>query len=688
MFLVAVCPGPVSSAIPLDPNSVVKFVDPLPIPGAMPEAAPNCYEVGVWEISQKLHRDLPPTYLWGYGPTQETASYPASTFEVTRGVPIQVKWTNNLFDVVHPLPIDATLHWADPLGQGHTMNPYDGPVPIVTHLHGGEVEPQSDGGPDAWFTPGFALKGPGWMHETFNYPNEQPATTLWYHDHALGITRLNVYMGLAGFYIIRDPDAEPADLPSGPYEIPIAIQDRTLSTSGTLAYPSVSDNPDEHPYWVPEFFGDLIVVNGKIWPYLEVEPRKYRLRLLNGSDARFYGLRLQDKLAGTAGPAFHQIGGDGGYLPQPVVLNDPRFANSPRLVMAPGERADIIVDFTGYAPGRSFILTNNARSPFPKGAPPDPGTVGQIMEFRLVAPTGVDNSVIAAGSALPSLGAPVMTRTLTLNEVMGPGGPLAALLDGKMWDADVTELPVLGTTELWQIVNMTADTHPIHLHLTQFQVVNRQRFNVKRYMRDYEMLNPVIPAETTTNPPIDGYLQGPPRPPDPNELGWKDTVRMNPGEVTRILVRFAPVGSAEVTPYPFDATAEPGYVWHCHILEHEDNEMMRPYKVVAPPLNPSSVLAADSPRPRALLAQNRPNPFHPATEIRFTMPWAATVQLAVYDVAGREVRRLIEGQVAAGEHVVRWDGRDGTGRDVANGVYVCTLHAPGSTMTRKMMLLK
>jgi spore coat protein A, manganese oxidase len=580
--------------LPLDPKTLVKYLDPLPIPGPMQPVTPGgtYYEVGAWQISQQLHSQLPPTVVWGYGTSQATASYPAATFEVTRGTPIQVRWTNNLVDqfgdpLSHPLIVDQTLHWADPLGIGHAMEPYMGPIPLTTHVHGGEFEPQSDGHPDSWFTPNFAVKGSGWIHEVFNYANDQPAATIWYHDHALGITRLNVYMGLAGFYIIRDPVNEPAGLPSGAYEIPLAIQDRMFDVTGQLLYPSVGVNPMDHPFWTPEFFGDTILVNGKVWPYLDVEPRKYRFRMLNGSSARFYSLKLINAVTLLPGPAFWQIGTDGGYLDSAVMLNDPANPASPRLLMAPGERADIVIDFSGLAPGTLLTLNNNAKSPFPKGAAVDPQTTAQIMQFRVVSLTAPDTSVIPSTlntiTRLNPANATVV-RTLTLNETMGMGGPLAMFLDGKAWDpmvSPITELPKLGATEIWEIINLTADTHPIHLHLVQFQLLSRQKFQASKYQKSYDALNPVLPAATTTNPPIGPFLTGKPMPPDPNENGWKDTVKMNPGEVTRIIVRFAPIGESAVTNYSFDATAEPGYVWHCHILEHEDNEMMRPYKLTA-----------------------------------------------------------------------------------------------------------
>ncbi|MBL8204140.1 MAG: multicopper oxidase domain-containing protein [Blastocatellia bacterium] len=547
------------TALPLDPRTLRKYVDPLPRPAKLTGTFHN---IAITEFQQQLHAQLPPTTVWGYN-----GSYPGPTIEAVRGVPIQVLWHNQLFTqtLLSRLPIDQTLHWADPLMQHPLFAPYTGPVPTVVHLHGGETEPQSDGHPDAWFTPNFVLRGPGWVKDVYTYANDQPATTLWYHDHALGVTRLNVYAGMAGFYLLRDPQFEATlNLPSGNYEREIVIQDRTFDINGQLLYPNAGVNPTTHPYWVPEFFGNTIVVNGKVWPFLNVEPRKYRFRLLNGSNARFYNLKLSN------GRPFIQIGSDGGYLSKPVQVN--------QLLLAPGERADVIVDFTGHKAKSTITMSNDARAPFPNGAPSDPQTVGQIMLFRVVPLTAPDTTSLPASlSTIPPLGPASISRTLTLNEVMGAGGPLAALLDGKEWHVPATETPRVGTTELWEIVNLTADTHPIHLHLVQFQLLNRQRFQANKYLKDYMMVNPVIPAQVTMNPPITQYLQDGALSPAPNELGWKDTVRMNPGEVTRILVKFAPLGGGS---YPFAPQAAPGYVWHCHILEHEDNEMMRPYQLI------------------------------------------------------------------------------------------------------------
>lgn len=670
--------GPALAAPVLDPLTLTKYMDPLPIPGPMPMAGPNYYEIGAWEIHQQLHSQLPPTYLFGYGTTQANASYPAATIMAQKGVPIDIRWTNHL-GFNHPVQFafDPTIE--------HAITTTG--VPITPHVHGAEVEPQSDGGPMTWFTSGFAEKGPDWKHEVYHYANNQLPATIWYHDHAFGYTRHNVYAGLAGYYIISDPGNEPAGLPSGPYEVPLAIQDKMFTTDGQLWYPNVGDNP-EHPIWTPEFFGDVILVNGKVWPYLQVEPRKYRFRILDGSNARFYSLALAIRATGAPGPAFYQIGTDGGYLAEPVVLNDPANAMSPRLLMAPGERADVVVDFSGYAPGTEFLLKNTAKAPYPSGAAASPQTTGQIMLLRVVPSTGPDNSVIPPLLAtVTRISNPTVTRTLTLNELEGANGPLGALLNGTPFMSDVTEKPTLGTTEMWEIVNMTADAHPIHLHLVQFQLLNRQKFNARRYEMAFELANPEIPTDNYVPVPVAPYLKGKPVPADPNERGWKDTYRMNPGEVTRILVRFAP--QDESPAFAFDATAAPGYVWHCHILEHEENDMMHRYELVAPPPAPSVAMpaAATDPAPRGLqLLATSPNPVADNGLLRFSLPTAGRIELDLFAVTGQRVKSLASGWFEAGEHTVPWRRVDDAGQALRGGVYFVHLRGDGISRTQKLIV--
>ena len=661
----------------LDPLTLTKFVDPLPIPGPMPQAAPNYYEIGAWQVQQRLHRDLPLTTVYGYGPTQETAGYPGATIEARKGVPIDIHWTNHL-------PHDYLLQFAMDPTLDHAITTTG--VPIVAHVHGAEVEPGSDGGPLTWFTPGFAETGSDFKHPVNHYANTQLPATIWYHDHAFGYTRLNVYAGLAGFYLIRDPASEPVGLPSGAYEIPLAIQDRMFTTDGQLWYPNVGDNP-EHPVWTPEFFGNVILVNGKIWPYLNVEPRKYRFRILDGSNARFYSLALAERVTSASGPAFHQIGSDGGYLSAPVTLNDPADPRSPRLLLAPGERADVIIDFSGYAPGTELMLRNTAKAPYPTGDAPGAQTTSQIMLFRVVSSTGPDFSVLPTTlTPVTHLANPTVTRTLTLNEVEGEEGPLGALLNGTPFLSGVTENPTLGTTEVWEVVNMTADTHPIHLHLVQFQLLSRQKFHVKQYEDAFYQANPEIPTSHYVPVPVDPYLFGKTTPPDPNESGWKDTFRMNPKEVTRIIVRWAPQDGSPA--FAFDATAAPGYVWHCHILEHEENDMMHRYTLSVPSLLAQSHASDGVEANRATeWLRIAPNPAAAAgAEIRFALPVAGPLSLELFSVAGQRVRRIAGGVFDAGEHRVRWDGNDDAGRALRSGMYFLRVSAPGGTHLKKLVV--
>lgn len=555
------------------------------------------YHIDICKFKEQiLPEEYPKTKVWGYGGYIKNSrngrkiyykGSPGATIEAKQGVPVKVKWVNRLC-TKHPFAVDPTVHWANP--NNMPMEPRkpwpkfppgfreaQWPVPVVTHLHGGEVQSDSDGHPEAWYTRN-GLYGPAYQSSVDTYPNQQEATTLWYHDHALGITRLNVYAGLAGFYLLREGHREcelrNLVLPKDEYEFPLVIQDRMFLTNGSLYYSEQGINPEIHPYWVPEFFGDTIMVNGKVWPKLDVERRQYRFRVLNGSNARFYNLKLSN------GMKFIQIGSDGGYLAKPVTLTS--------LLLAPAERADILIDFSEIAPGASIIMQNDAKAPYPDGDSPDPDTVGQIMQFFVPLLTSVPvkpPQLPDCINCIPLL-KPERSRTLTLNEVAGPNGPIEVLLNGVPWSAEITEHPLVGTTEMWEIVNLTMDTHPIHLHLIQFQILNRQEMDVEGYQKLWEDINGAPPFEKPPKSvPVTKFLSNPPMEPDENERGWKDTVRMNPGQVTRILVRFAPqrVPATCVKPgenlFPFDPSTGPGYVWHCHILDHDDNEMMRPYKV-------------------------------------------------------------------------------------------------------------
>jgi spore coat protein A len=492
----------------LDPETLSPYVDPLPIPhiaqpnGTRPSPEDPAlhlpyYRMAMRPVESKVHRDLPPTRMWGF----DTSS-PGPTFEVRSNQGVIVEWVNELPDR-HFLPIDHTLHGAEANLPA---------VRSVIHLHGGKTPPESDGYPEQWCVPGKSA--------TFHYPNRQDAATLFYHDHTMGINRLNIYAGLQGMYLLRDEAEDALKLPRGKYEIPLLIYDRFLLPDGQLEYP-VSPNPKAP--WVPEVFGNAILVNGKLFPYLEVEPRQYRFRIMNGSNGRFYRFSLGKLLP------FQQIGTEQGFLPAPV--------SAQRVVMAPAERVDLIFDFSAHA-GENILLRSDSF---------------EIMQFR-VAPKGTSDTsalspILRSMERIPESRA-VTTRRLTLDERMDlVQQSMGMLLNNTPWHMPVTEKPVLNTTEIWEFINLTEDAHPIHLHLVRFQILDRRPFDT------YEFQDKGTVRFT-----------GPAIPPAPTESGWKDTVRAEPGVITRIII-------------PFEGFAG-RYVWHCHILEHEDNEMMRPYEVV------------------------------------------------------------------------------------------------------------
>lgn len=617
--------GPISGPIPLDPLIIPKYVEPLIVPPVMApsqqQTGLTSYQIAVRQFSQQvLPKDFPTTTVWGYGQASDplpgsgqpsSFNYPAFTIEARSNEKVQVQWINDLVDddgnfLPHLFAVDQTLHWANPPGppdsHGTDPTPYLGPVPIVTHLHGSHVAAVSDGHPEAWFLPnandippGFSTQGTHYGSVSpvgpgaalFEYMNDQRATTLWYHDHTLGMTRLNVYAGLAGFYLLRDDAEEALDLP-GPapklgdppgtkyFEIPVAIQDRSFNGDGSLFYPDSRSFFDDFPgpfapeglvppIWNPEVFGNTIVVNGKTWPFLEVEPRLYRFRFLNGANARFFILKFNQ-----AGLIFHQIGNEGGLLPdQPVELEE--------LEMAPAERADVLVDFSGLSEGEEVILLNvGPDEPFQGSEadqdPANPETTGQVMMFKVVALTNQGNpgQIPASLPPITPLGPSAQTRDLTLNEmVIDPGdfpfeAELGTLSEGPLsWDEPISEFPMLGDIETWQIINLTGDAHPIHLHLVHFEVIERIPIDVDALI---EAQMAFLQGEGPL-PVLSDYFIGGPVPPNSWESGTKDTVNAPPGFVTRIKAVFDLAGL---------------YVWHCHILEHEDNEMMRNYEVLAP----------------------------------------------------------------------------------------------------------
>jgi FtsP/CotA-like multicopper oxidase with cupredoxin domain len=721
----------------VDPTTIPKYVIPLVIPPVMNnDGAADSYDIavrqfkqqilpgGIWNTLNNRNDNFKATQVWSYGPAADVTptvapdpasqfNYPAYTVETMSHTQVDVRWINDLVDtkgkyLPHLLPIDQTVHWANPSmdckdGTKRTdcagVDPgvYDGPVPIVTHVHGAHVDPHSDGYPEAWWLPAaknipgkLATAGslfddatgtnPGNLgYADYSYRQDQPATTLWYHDHSLGMTRLNVYAGPAGFWLVRggsydggDDFSTPAlndavlpspapvagegvlalNVPGDPVrnkirEIPIVIQDRSFDQNGKkLFYPGnraffeglppkdlkidFAPDSDVLPIWNPEAFFNVMVVNGVSWPSIDVAKDRYRFRLLNGCNSRFLNLALviqNGPLAGTEVP-FYQIGAEQGFLPQVAMIStgfatvlpgdgtipSPTSAADPEqaLLMGLAERADVIVDFSALPIGTVVQMTNTAPdAPFGGfGDPPaDPGTTGQIMQFvvnRASGDTGSTDGTTTAPENLVlnaegSLDEATVTRQVSLNELEShvvcvladeeteeylvpikqvdceseppegtevvPFGPTEALLgtvDGEYEDAEgvplkwtatgigsekivnvpagpvsvwVTENPAVGAIEEWDIYNFTADAHPIHLHLVRFAVVGRT------------LLDGSSPSLASIQP---------------WETGLKDTVIAYPGEITTVKAKFDLAGL---------------YVWHCHIVEHEDNEMMRPYFV-------------------------------------------------------------------------------------------------------------
>lgn len=592
---------------PLDPSTIPKYVNKLKKPAVFKPAivkdpktgkvTSHNYTVTVSEFKEQI---LPPTFpktrVYGYeGVVKSTCrgkhtcyrSAPGATFEAVRGIPANVQWINNLTKP-NILAVDPTLHWANPNNMPTPLPPFkpypkgyrlaQSTVPIVSHLHGGEVRSDSDGDPTSWFTAGEEKTGEGYSKSRYTYLNTQNPTTLWYHEHALGTTRLGIYAGLAGFYLLRDPKNPISPLlPSGNYEIPMVIQDRSFYDDGSLLFPSNGQNPEVHPYWRSAFIGNTIMVNGKVWPNLDVERRQYRFRILNGSNTRTYNLKLSN------GQSFIQIGSDGGFLPHPVELTE--------VLVSPAERVDILIDFSQIAPCTKIIMTNDANAPYPNGGTPDPDTVGQIMQFSVLdSPQVLPDDLPSTLNHIPMLTPDVPKRIVTLNVVRGAGGSLEILLDGQKWSSPISELPIVGSTQVWEIVNLTNGAHPIHIHLIQFLVKNNQDFDSTSYRNAWEALNGNPPLQHPTIPlPVEPYTTAPACDPSPNLQGWKDTIFALPGKVTRITVRMAPQDAKPsktckgVNLFPFDPTVGPGYVWHCHLVDHEDNEMMRPMKVIDNP---------------------------------------------------------------------------------------------------------
>jgi spore coat protein A len=528
-------------------RALTKYLEPVPLPGAgivvAAPSAPNHYAFTQREITRQLHPHLPPTKLWAYDDGSGLAGQAGSfgmAVVAQSGTPLTVEYTNAL-PGTYPdwLPVDTRL---TPLGNE---------VRLMTHLHGGFVAGSSDGNPAV--TPnGFGAGDTQTVIYTNQSP-QMPASLLWFHDHGLGTTRLNVFAGLAAAYIVRDEfdtgeEPNPIGIPGGAYEIPLVVQDRQFNRDGTFLYPT-SDIPDAT--WIGEYFGDTMLVNGKVWPFLDVEPRMYRFRILNGCNARILTLDI-------GGPSLWQIGAEGGLFDVPVPME--------RLVLAPAERADVLVDFTKFAGARLVMKNHRALRPVSNPAP----SLESVMQIRVgttVSQRGPASIPLTLPGRKADLRDPVATRYITLNEIDTDEPTWFLNVNGAPFDqAPTTESPKVGTVEDWVFINMTGDTHPMHVHLVTFQVIGRTPFDVNAYEELYEGPNGVPGGIDPTD-----FATGPMVGPAPEERGFKDTVKANPGTFTTIRAKFD---------LPAGVSAPQDYVYHCHIVEHEDNDMMRPFTVM------------------------------------------------------------------------------------------------------------
>ncbi|KAK6922228.1 Multicopper oxidase, type 1 [Dillenia turbinata] len=510
--------------------------------------------IGMFAKKWKFHRDMPATTVFAYGTSWQTASLPGPTIEALHGVQTDVTWENHL-PAEHILPWDPTIPTAIP-------RTHEG-VPTVVHLHGAIDEPQSDGNSLAWFTNGFNQTGPTWSRRTYRYHNHQHPGNLWYHDHAMGLTRVNILAGLIGAYIVRHHEIEdPLGLPSGSeFDRPLIVFDRSFRTDGSIYMNSTGNNPNIHPQWQPEYFGDAIIVNGKAWPRMTVRRRKYRFRIINASNARFF------KFFFTNGLDFVHVGSDSAYDERPVRLKN--------ILLAPSEIADLVVDFSMSRTNHA-ILANDAPYPYPSGDPVNVAN-SKVMKFVIKNEHELDTSRVPEKLIkypTEELSAASQTRYIAMFEYTTPSDePTHLFLNAKPYDAPATETPKPGTTEIWNIINLTEDNHPLHIHLGLFTVIDQtEMVDLDEFKTCMEKVNDAVKCE------IEKHARGKKLEVVKHEKGWKNVYKMQPGFVTKILVRFRFIHSNES--YPFDATADPGYVYHCHILDHEDNAMMRPLKLI------------------------------------------------------------------------------------------------------------
>jgi len=586
---------PSTSQVPLDPATIPKFAQELTIPAVYApteitdrngRVIRREYTVSMAPTTvQMLPPGFPATTVFAYGaqvkvPGTTTTTFartvPGPTFESTRGIPNLVRWRNQITTPGF-LPVDPTIHWANPQAMEAPLAPFNAfppgyedaqfPVATVTHTHGLMVPGGNDGTAEEWFT-AFGDVGPTFVSTDYLQPNDQPSTLLWYHGHTVGVTRLDVYSGLAGVDVLRDPqnplDQPGTPLPSGPFEIPLVIQDRGFFTDGELNFARTGLNP-QNPYWTVAVPSNTNIVNGRVWPNLTVDRRQYRFRILVAPNERLYTLTFSNAMPFTV------IGSDGGYLPQPKTVTS--------LLIGISERADIVVDFSSFDPGTKIVLLDSAS---------DPATLGTVMQFTVNDTTPVPPTALPATlNTLPTLVADAPVRNKVLNLVRDAGGNVKVLVDGLHFTQPALDYPLVGSTEQWNLIQNSAVTHLIHIHLIEFQVLGRQAINTAAYNQAWLVANgtPHLRSRPIYVDPTPFYV-GDPIPPAPYETGWKDSVQAPGNQITRIMARWAPQvvptdgSSPGVNQFSIDPTTGPGYLIHCHLTGHEDHDMLRRMLIV------------------------------------------------------------------------------------------------------------
>lgn len=587
--------GAADTAVPHTP-ALAKFVDPLPRPLTAvpdPSAYPGAdyYEVTMRQGSWRFHRDLGPATVWGYWATNPNdprkpigMGYLGPTLDVTRDRPTVVKWRNHLPTTHLFQSVIDKIHNGDPQLAPIAPPPYESHAPFprdlnvwnVVHQHGGFTAPQSDGmplqsySPDGYHAEAYTTLDPSRVKPNeaiCAYTNHDRSCMLWYHDHGMGMTSVNVYAGLAGLYFVRDPADDRLGLPRGEYEVPLVLQDRTFKADGSLAYTMTAQQGEDTP-----------VVNGKAYPFLAVEQRRYRLRVLNASNERFWRLMFSVPREVLLQPVlpFWLIGTDGGFRAPLQMLN---------FLISPAERYDLIVDFSRLPVGTKVKLMNyNAPVHFPGGDGPE---ITDVMEFHVVKPKpgGADRTTPPRELALPEVERIEVKAHVRRREWVLYQHKLFSTMtfNAVPFMEPSQDFIKAGSTEIWEYINPNHDAHPMHVHLVNFQVLNRQPIDAAAYQDDYEKW--VYGGRRPQDRPVlENYLTGPPIPPDPDEArSYKDTVKSYPETVTRIVIKEFTPPTETIASIPGSGAELPAtYVHHCHILEHEDDDLMRPWTIVGP----------------------------------------------------------------------------------------------------------